>query len=287
MAQSNEALLRDRVLQAVVGHVGNGRLYRRQTKGVWEREIAVSLKTGWDARVDARRVLNALINVNSYMRSLEPSNLDPRHNFLLSSLPVEIILVIACAIPPLDLFHFCFACKQLLQTVVEALASGNPHSQLEIELLNAAACTRVQCAPFVHELDAALCIANYIRLERVHRFGVRPELRACLLAIQASHVSGGVAAELSVRAGTSNPFSTSSQSDFIVTFAPSGLVSIAVDRSHSFLCVAIDFGDSAKCIAVCRPSILRPDINVRWSTAELSTSMYLQKQRKYTVASVR
>jgi hypothetical protein len=245
-----ERLARDRVSKTVADRLAK--------KDDYTRDITIACKSGWDKRVDARRTLHALVHTRSCLRSHKNAVETPQSCRLLS-LPAEIVLMIARAVTePVDLFRFCMTCKNVVRTVLET----NSKQNTETELLKSAWCNkRDECTRFVQELDSALCLANYVRRHRVHRFGVRPELGACLSALEAAHTCGGSAAKLSLTSEKVQPFP-----EALIAASPSGQVFVVVDAAR--LCVVVDFfGDAtAKCIAVSSCSMRDPpQINVLWS----------------------
>ena len=182
---------------------------------------------------------------------------------------------------PVDFFRFCMTCKYVLRAVLDAMAT-NSEQNPETQLLRAAGCTRADCTRFVHELDSALCLANYVRKFRVHRFGVRPELRACLSALEAAHTSGGSKVKLSLKTETVHPFH-----EALIAASPSKQVFVAVDSTRSLLCVVVDFGDAtAQCIAISSFSMRDTQINVLWSAESAMLLASFRLKNKFTVVSI-
>ena len=268
-----ERLARDRVFQAVTD--------RLKKKEDYSRDITIAMKSGWDKRVDARRVLHALVHTRSCLGLYKNSTETPHCRLFL--LPVEIILMITRVVTePVDLFRLCMTCKYVVRTVLDAIAT-NSEKKPETELLRAAGCTtRDECTRFVHELDSALCLANYARQHRVHRFGVRPELGACLSALEAAHTSGGSAAKISLKTETVHPFPEAP-----IAASPSKNVFVVVDEIRSLLCVVVDFGDAtAQCIAISSFSMRDTQINVLWSAESKMLLASFRVKNKFTVVSV-
>lgn len=265
----------ERVIQAVADRL-------KKKEDCCARDIAIAIKSGWDKRVDARRVLHALFHTRSCIR-LYKNAIETPQSCRLLSLPVEIVLIIItrAVTEPVDLFRFCITCKYAVR-VLDAMETKNEKNP-ETELLRAAGCKRDECTRFVHELDSALCLANYVRQFRIHRFGVRPELRACLSALEAAHTTGGSAAKISLKTETVQPFPDAA----LVTASSSGQVFVVVDEIRSLLCVVVDFfGDaSAQCIALSSCSMR--DTHVSWS-AESATLLRasFRLKNKFTVVSV-
>jgi len=277
-----ERLARDRVFQAVTD--------RLKKKEDYSRDITIAMKSGWDKRVDARRVLHALVHTRSCLGLYKNSTETPHCRLFL--LPVEIILMITRVVTePVDLFRFCITCKYAVRTVLDAMETKNEQKP-ETELLKSADCTRADCTRFVHELDSALCLANYARQHRVHRFGVRPELGACLSALEAAHTSGGSKVKLSLTSEKLQPFPPMEElvgglpSGFLVAASPSGQIFIVVDEIRSFFCVVVDFfGDAtARCIAISSCSMPQI-INVSWSESAKLLRASFRVKNKFTVVS--
>jgi hypothetical protein len=198
---------------------------------------------------------------------------------------VEIILMITRVVTePVDLFRLCITCKYFIRAVLDAMETKSEQNP-EIELLEAAGCTttRDECTRFVHELDSALCLANYVRRHRVHRFGVRPELGACLSALEAAHTTGGSKVKLALTKTTVQPFPDTA----LVAASPSGQVFVVVDEIRTLVCIVVDFGDAAaNCIAVSSCSMRDAHINVSWSESATLLRASFRLKNKFTVVSV-
>lgn len=258
---------------------------RLAKKEDYARDIGIAMKSGWDKRVDARRTLHALVHKISCLGS-HKNSIEIPQSCRLFSLPVEIVLMIITRAvkEPVNLVRLCMTSKHVVRAVLDAMETKSEQNP-ETELLKSAGCTtRDECTRFVHELDSALCLANYVRQHRVHRFGVRPELGACLSALEAAHTTGGSAAKISLTTETVQPFPDAA----LIAASSSGQVFVVVDEIRSLLCVVVDFfGEAiAQCIAVSSCSMRDPPhINVLWSeSATLRASFRLKN--KFTVVSV-
>jgi hypothetical protein len=273
-------------------------LESEQTKALLERmsssvpnehALVTAMKSGWDDRVDARRVVHALYFASSCLRRTTEGRPVINQTSTFWSVPSELMVIVTTLLRPVDLFNLMRSCKQSLKFFTSCFleCAEEVSSPLLNALTDTALCTVSECLDFVRELDTALCFANFIRQDRVHRYDTRPQTSACFSAISASHVSGNSKPSLLVRSEAQRDFD-SSKTETI--FSPSKRISIVTTQWPHHVGVVLNQENSfpTKCIAL---SILRHQphkINVQWDkSGVLWAQVKPDNKKKSTVITIR
>lgn len=265
-----------------------------------------------DPVIDSRRVFHSLVYKNSFFvksstrNSTTPAQQQQQNCLLLTLPPLDVLVMMCCLLNPLDLFNLCLTCRKMMKTVVDDITiqkfendgdDDSRHSSLiEKYLVDASRCSRTQATKSVHELDLALCLRSYIRQDRVHRYGTKNALEAGFLAMQRSHVSGGMGVEMTVTSEKKSPFregGIESLDGLMCWASPAECITVVVCKETTKTCIVFDddVSDMATFISHTRPSV-RVTLGVDWSVDEdgeaiLRAKFYFPRSKRYTFVTLR
>ena len=163
-----------------------------------DHTLARAIGTRWDERVDACRVLQA---VNSKVGvavtgSTSHTSESSSSSGVFALLPPDVLHAgVLDRLAPTDLFALFRSSRRWASLVRDFANERQKLGKFGIS-------DPAQCAAFVSELDAALCLARYFRSGQMHRFRTDACVDACLSTIASHHVSGGRRPRLRVRLRT-------------------------------------------------------------------------------------